>query len=416
MYEVNKLLERGTQLRMLNRKREAITELQNALLFDPYNFDILNELFLCHFELSEDIRAEEIVNLLISISPNNSSCYYYKSLVELRKKNYQIAEESILRAIEISPYIAEFFGALAAIFICKYEWQKGLDYANKGLELDPESSICLNYRTQCLLKLKRINEVDDSINHTLKSDPNDDYTHANIGWIQLEKGSYEQAKIHFTESLRINPNSSYAREGMMESIKSKNWFYRKFMNYKLFMSSRKKSVQLLIILIVFIGYQYLNELTNQVPLLLPFYYIIGFIFYFTWISNPVSNLLLRFDYYGKIMLNSKEKKGSEVVGLGTLIGFIAGVLVIITNFSMWWHLSLVSFSLVVPLYHAIEYEYFKNKKIIPLVFIAILFFTAIHSLYYLFIENIVSDTVYAFNYIMIAYAWFFNFGIIKSNV
>lgn len=415
MHEINQLIERGAQLRQLNRAKEAIVELQKALLIDPNSYDALDELFLCHFELHEDSRAEELVNLLISIAPDNSFPHYYKALVELRKKNYETAETSILQAIEIAPYIATFFGVLSAIFISQYEWKKALDYANQGLELDPENSTCLNYRTQCLTKLNRYDEVDDSIEDTLKSDPYDEYTHANIGWIQLEKNNNEQAQIHFAESLRINPNSSYARQGMIESIKAKNWFYRQFLNYQFFMSKHKKPARLAIIIALFVGYQYLDKLTNDLPILLPFYYLIGFMFYFTWISTPVSNLFFRFDTYGKIMLTTKEKRCSEIVGLGLLIGFIASSFALVTNYSMWWHLALVSFSIVVPLYHAIEYDYLKNKNYLALLFIVVLLLAGIHSLYYLFIKNSVMNTAHIYSYALVAYSWLFNLGIIKHD-
>ena len=78
--------------------------------------------------------------------------------------------------------------------------------------------------------------LQDSMEETLYNNPNDAFSHANIGWALLQNQEVEQAKTHFAEALRLDPNMKFARHGMIESIKSQNWIYRQFLAFSFFLN------------------------------------------------------------------------------------------------------------------------------------------------------------------------------------
>jgi tetratricopeptide (TPR) repeat protein len=416
MYEIDKIIERGEQLRKLNRPQEAIIELQKALIVEPDNEEALNEIVLCFLELKDFKNAEESVNKLLTVIPDEAHPHYYKAFIQLQKDNYAKAEEHILEAISLNPYQSAFFGLLSGIYIERTDWKKALEYANQGLAIDPEDSTCLNYRTMCLTKLDRHDEIGDSIDDALKSNPYDAHTHANVGWTKLEINENEQAKAHFAEALRINPNFEYARLGMVEAIKAKNPLYRLFLKYQFFMSKYSASGQMAIIVGLAIGRNFIRSMSTSFPILLPVFYFLGFLFFLTWVMKPFGDIFLRLDNYGKLVLSEKEKRSSEIVGVGILIGIFSAICYLSTDYAMWFTSLIVSFGIIIPLSDAVEYDFFRNKNYLPAILIIFLIICGAISLYSVFIQNEESQTIVYFTYGIVAYMWLLNLGIIKRII
>jgi tetratricopeptide (TPR) repeat protein len=416
MYEIEKIIERGEQLRKLNRPKEAIAELQKALIVEPDNEDALSEIVLCFLELKDYKNAEENVNKLLTIIPDEAHPHYYKAFIQLQKDNYAKAEEHILDAISLNPYQSAFFGLLSGIYIERTDWKKALEYANQGLEIDPEDSTCLNHRTVCLTKLDRHDEIDDSIEDALKNNPYDAYTHANVGWTKLEINDNEQAKVHFAEALRINPNFEYARLGMVEAIKAKNPLYRLFLKYQFFMSKYSASGQMVIMVVFIIGRNFIRSMSDTFPFLLPVFYLLGFLALLTWIMKPFGDIFLRLDSYGKLVLSDKEKRSSEIVGVGVLVSVISAICYLSTDYTMWFTSMIVGFGIIIPLSDAVEYDFFRNKNYLPIALIIFVIVCGVISLFSIFVQNVESQTIVYFIYGVVAYMWLLNLGIIKRKI
>ncbi len=416
MYEIEKIIERGEQLRKLNRPQEAIAELQKALIVEPDNEDALSEIVLCFLELKDYKNAEEYVNKLLTVIPDEAHPHYYKAFIQLQKNNYAKAEEHIRDAISLNPYQSAFFGLLSGIYIERTEWKKALEYANQGLAIDPEDSTCLNYRTMCLTKLDRHNEIEDSIEDALKNNPYDAYTHANVGWTKLETNDNEQAKVHFAEALRINPNLEYARLGMVEAIKAKNPLYRLFLKYQFFMSKYSTSGQVAIMIAFIVGRNFIGNLSDTYPLLKPVFYALIFLGLLTLIMKPFGDIFLRLDSYGKMVLSDKEKRRSEIVGVGILICVISAICYLSTDYMMWFTSMIVSFGIIIPLSDAVENDFFGTKNYLPAILTLFIIICGAISLFSIFVQNIDSQTFIYFTYGVVVYIWLLNLGIIKRTI
>ena len=87
------------------------------------------------------------------------SSYYYRAVFLNTIEKTSESETMIRKAIELEPWDADFFGFLSALYIDEKKWEIALEYANEGLNADPENTACLNYRTICLTKLNRTEAV-----------------------------------------------------------------------------------------------------------------------------------------------------------------------------------------------------------------------------------------------------------------
>jgi len=121
---------------------------------------------------------------------------------------------------------------------------------------------------------------------------------------------------------------------MIEALKASNPIYRAFLKYSFWIGNMAAKYQWGILLGLWVGNQALNKLAEVNPALQPFLVpviILLCIFAFsTWVMKPISNLFLRFNSYGKFLLNKKDKISSNFVAVA-LVALLAGLAMYISS-------------------------------------------------------------------------------------
>jgi hypothetical protein len=271
----------------------------------------------------------------LGAQPDNPYFLYLMGLVYTRKDKLKEATKFVQGAITFDPHNADYFGLLAMIKIDEKEWENALTYANRGLEVDPQNLVCLNSRSTALRKLNRKEESYQTIKEALHNDPHNSHTHANHGWGLLEQGDHKKALESFREALKLDPENEQAKAGMVEALKARYWFYRVFLQYVFWLTNKSSKYQWIFILGIWFGIRILNSLSRSNPDLAPFVkpiiYAYAAFAISTWIVNPLSNLFLRLNVYGRYALTRDETRASTFTGVGLLITIVAVVGTFTTN-------------------------------------------------------------------------------------
>jgi tetratricopeptide (TPR) repeat protein len=202
------------------------------------------------------------------------------------------------------------------------EFEQALDKANEGLELDPENLTCLNARSVALNKLKRTEDAIETMQNALAQDPDNEHTHATVGWNLLEKGRHREAETHFLEALRINPNFSNAQQGMKEAMKSKIPPYKWMLQYSFWMHNQGKGYQKAAPIFFYILFRILsgvfesNESTAGLGWIVGGLYILLMVT--SWTINSIANVFLMFHPRGKYALTVSER-WSSITAVSSLV-------------------------------------------------------------------------------------------------
>ncbi|MFN8282335.1 MAG: hypothetical protein U0U67_03925 [Chitinophagales bacterium] len=346
---IDQHIERARNLIHLKRYDQAIPELQKALIIDPNNYVALVLLTSTYIQLKDEQKQDEYTQKLLAAAPDDGVSYYYRAVYLNMIEKPNEAETMIRKAIELEPLDADFFAFLSALYIDKKKWEIALEYANEGLNADPENTTCLNYRTICLTKLNRKEELLSSIEETLANNPEDAFSHANIGWSKLEIGDRNEARMHFMEALKINPNNHHAKEGMKEIIRTKNPIYRFFLNYQFWIAKQQGSMQWIFILGVYFGTKVIGGLATQYSFLWLPYIALMFFAYLTWFIEPFANIFLRFDSFGKYALDDDEKMSANIVAVCLLTAIISVVLYFTLHNYMMVYIAIYAATVLIPL-------------------------------------------------------------------
>jgi hypothetical protein len=247
------------------------------------------------------------------------------------RDRYDDALTAINEAIRLEPFDADYFSFLAAVHFDQRRWTEALRAAEQGLEVDAEHVGCSNLRAMALVKLGRTGEAGLTIESTLAKAPESSLTHANQGWTLLHCGDPAKALDHFREALRLDPENEWARQGIVEALKARHAIYALFLRYFLWMSRLSQRAQWGIILGGYVAYRLLGSVARSqpglAPWLLPFQILYVVFALMTWLAQPLFNLLLRLNRFGRLALSPEQTATSNWVG-----GSLAGALLLLATF------------------------------------------------------------------------------------
>ncbi len=411
------LINRAQILMRQSRFEEAGTILKDLLRQEPNNVYLLALLAQVELQQEHAARAEQLINSAIGLSPDTSYLYYIKARIALQNEQYNEAEKHLQQAISIDPGEADYFALMASVKLTRKQYAQALEMAEEALDRDAENILGANVRSTALLKLNRKDEFYQAMEGALAHDPNNAYTHANYGWGLLEKGDHEKALGHFREALKNDPHYAYAQGGMMEALKARYLFYRLFLRYSFFISNLTAKYQWVVIVGFYVVSRALNSLSENNPALQPFLMpvlIVMALFAFsTWVIAPLSNLFLRFNMYGKYLLDKREKMssnfvaGSLLVCLGGLAGYLA------TDRSAWLIVALVGFAMMIPLGTMFSVKNHHPKLVI---YASVMLLLGLLGIYTAFRQGDIYNTFTAlFLFSFIAYQWIANFLRIRQS-
>ncbi|VXB60328.1 conserved membrane hypothetical protein [Flavobacterium sp. 9AF] len=397
--------------------QEAESILSDLITEDSNNIHFLSLLAEVNLQQNKFDIANSIIANAIGLSPDSAYLFYIKSRIEIHQDKLSEAEKCINQAIEIDTYNADFFALLANIKLGRKQYMEALEIANRALEIDAENLLALNARSTTLNKLNRTEEAFDTIEGALHEDPNNAYTHTNYGWGLLEKGNHKKALQHFKEALSNDPTFEYAQSGMLEAIKATNPIYRLFLKYSFFMSNLTAKYQWAVIIGFYLGFRLLKTIARNneslQPFLIPLIIALALIAFSTWIITPISNLFLRFNKYGKLLLNKKQKMSSNFVTISLGMFLVGLVLYFIYSDERMLTIAVFGLAMMLPL--GTMFSPSKNKYgiLIYTIILAVVGLTAIGLTF--LTGNMFNLMTMVFIFGFTAFQWLANYLLIKEN-
>ena len=327
---MNPRLERAFVLLQQSRYELAEKELRQVLADDPNSAMAHGVLAICLAERKKYAEALQASEQAIGLAPEDGFVFYANSIVLEKRNRYPEAHAAIEEAIAIQPDRTEFFAQLSQLHLHQRRWKDALEAADRGLALDPEDVQCTNLRAISLVKLGKTTDAGTVIKTALKRNPEDEVTHANMGWALLEQRQPNKAMEHFREALRLNPELEWARLGIVEAMKARYLIYRLMLSFFLWMMKLSRNAQWGVLIGGYVGFRTLVHWQQNNPewtlWLIPL--IVTYVAFalMTWIASPLFNLALRLNRFGRLALSREQIVASTWVGLCVLSALTCVVL------------------------------------------------------------------------------------------
>lgn len=294
-------------------------------------------LCLAHLDKYDEATAEAQTS--IHLAPDQGFGHYVLGQIYLVRNCFPEAQAAARQAVGLAPQDPDYWGLLANALFAGQRWREALDAANTGLQFDAQHNLCINIRAMAQVKLGDRQGAALSMTEALRRNPHSSLNHANQGWTMLHQNDPKQALEHFREALRLDPNNDWAKEGMMQALKARYFVYRQMLRYYLWMSRFTRRGQWGVIIGFWLGIQVLSAVKESYPNAAPFIYpvLVAYALFVlaSWLADPIFNLTLLFNRFGRYMLTLTQKIGSALVGV-TLLGAL-----VLVPLGLWFDNSLL---------------------------------------------------------------------------
>lgn len=321
-------MERSRLLLEQGRYDLAEKELRRQLAEDHQDPLAHALLAFCLLKQERLPEAEREAREAVSLAPDAPFSHFYLGQVLDHRDRLDQAAASFQEAIRLDPEEADYPAALASIRVQQRRWDEAMAAVEQGLEVDPDHDGCTNLRALILTQTGRTDQAHSTLDDALARDPENAFTHANRGWTLLRESRPAPAIEHFREALRLDPSLEYARIGIVEAMKARNVIYRPLLRFFLWMGSLQGRTQMWLILGLFFGVRLIRQVARSQPSLAPFLYPVIFLYLafvlLTWVADPLFNLLLRLDRFGRLALSHEQVQASN--WFGAVLGLTLAVL------------------------------------------------------------------------------------------
>jgi len=324
------ILQRAKLLMSQGRFAEAEQQVENFLEEYPTSEMGRYLLSYIYFYQGKSKDAQKIVLQLQQEDPENPAFLALLTEIDIKEVAYEDAEQKSDFLLRMDPEEVQFYNLKSRIKFAQNYYDSALRYTNQALSIDPENLEALNQKTLLSGMLGDKNAAKNTINEALERNPEDPYTIANHGMQLLGEGKVKEALNRFSEALRINPTNAMARYGMQEGLKNKFFIYRLFFQYFNLMRRLTANGSWAFIIGTYILYRFISKMAVTMPYLKPLVYLILAFFVLSWIINPLMNLYLMSNRYGRLLLDDDDKKMAMYTG-GS---FIAAILAFILYFTI----------------------------------------------------------------------------------
>lgn len=261
-------------------------------------------------------QSETEAKEAVKLAPDSAFCHYTLAFVLFYSGRTREAKQEIEEAIRLNPSDSYQFSLASSIEIEQKHWSVALKLAEQGLTFEPDHVDCINNRALALVGLGRKREADQSLTISLAADPEDYRTHAHKGGVALEQNNTAQALEHYREALRLNPNSQWAREGVVKALKAGHPFYHTLLSASLWITSLDRRIRILLALILLpLLFSSFHAAQFRFLIALP-YLVLG-------VADHCFNFALSFDPVGRTVLSKREIDGAR----SFLIGCFAVLLI-----------------------------------------------------------------------------------------
>lgn len=337
--------QRAVLLMQQERYEQAISTLQLALADHPDSGLVHATIASCLVQLNRIPEAQSAAEQGVGLAPYLAFAHRILSRVQIEQKRYADAEASIQEAIQIDQNDPANWSTLGEVYFRQEKLEKALHATEQGLAVDPEHGTCQHLRSLILVRLGRHNEASATTEAAVARNPLDPRAHANRGWALMHAGKPRESMTYFREALRLDPEYDWARAGIVEALKARNFIYRWMLAYFLWMSRLPSQTRIGVIIGGYIGIQLLRGFAAQnpwiAPYLLPLFAVYGIFAIMTWLSVPLFNLLLRLDPFGRYALSSDQILGANCLGLVLLAAILSIIPAVLTGDSGWVWIAIV---------------------------------------------------------------------------
>ena len=159
-------------------------------------------------------KATAELEKAVEIYPEFAAAWQLLGEVRLRQQDLVPARAAFERAVAADAQFALPLLSLAAIELDKRHWENAVQMSHQALEINPRLPRAHYFTALAESSLGNLDEAEESALWVQNSGDAEGYpvTHYILGWIQSQKGNFEDAAAEYRQFMEIEPTAAIGQE------------------------------------------------------------------------------------------------------------------------------------------------------------------------------------------------------------
>ncbi|TFF88933.1 MAG: hypothetical protein EU549_02090 [Promethearchaeota archaeon] len=204
--DIDKHFKKGYEL-IHKDKEKAIEKFEKSLKKHPKHFSTYNNLLFLYMTTNKNEELIKTIDRGLEFFPENPILLYFKGYVLKKAKKYNLAVKYFKDSLNFDPENTETLVIAGNCLMGLNEYEGSIDFYNRALEIDPINDLAYLNKINLLKKLKRTEELEETINFASKN-------YFNQAIEDQKNNKIISACVNFAKVLRYDETHDRARENL----------------------------------------------------------------------------------------------------------------------------------------------------------------------------------------------------------
>lgn len=300
------------------RLDEALHVLDGEIHEQPREAELRALRALVLLDLDRRDEAAEAARLARELDPELGFAEYASGLVAMARGDIGEAIGRAVRARQLDPTHAEFVVLEARGRLAAGQWDEVEQLTSLVLSHVPDHEGAALLRTLARESRRGNRPLAREEWEALATQfPMNPLARSGRAWTLLHAGQARDARAEFEQALALDPNSEWAREGLVLSLKARAPGYRFLLRWFMWLGGLSPRARMGLAIGGILGYRVLDSLGEQQPALKPFLIPVMVAYLAlvlaSWLADPLLNGLLLLTADGRRLLSRDDKQSGVVI-------------------------------------------------------------------------------------------------------
>lgn len=157
-------------------------------------------------------------NIVLGSTPNHTEVFYYKALCLIGKNERRLAQQELLKAIELNPNLVEARLLLAEYYLHDGENTFAREQIETVLIQSPQHLKALMLQGELLTLEKSRYGAENAFNKVIRLDPNYALAYVKLGLLYSQNNQQEDAIQYFNKAIQLDPMQTDALKLIVEGL------------------------------------------------------------------------------------------------------------------------------------------------------------------------------------------------------
>lgn len=199
-------IELGEEKVLRKKYKEARGYYMTALKGDQYNQDALFGYGQTSYYLNKIDDARKAFNKILRLDPESAVAYAYIGKLHAEDENYKLAEESVLKAIELSPQY-DYYMDLGTYSRMRGKFKQAEEAWTSAVKINPDYFLAYAYRGGLYDEQNMYAKALDDYRMVIKTNPKYFYAYESLGILAWHEENYDEARASFEKAFSYYPQS-----------------------------------------------------------------------------------------------------------------------------------------------------------------------------------------------------------------